>query len=108
MTNGGDFAFLDIELYRDPVTRQRLSRSLNPCAIAPLRNIGPKNLELQPFQRGTLENLTFLQSGTVQRLLQHIRLDGFVALDIDRADGGALLYRQNQHVIVTTGTQICK
>ena len=99
--DGGDIAFVNIEVDGDPVARQRLNVRVHIRVITPLGDIGAENFQLQTFKGGALEDLALFNTRLAHALHELFGLDILVALNLDTRDRWALFHGYNQHVAFT-------
>ena len=93
-------AFVNLDVQRHPVTRQRHHLGADVGAVAALGDVLALQLPGDRLQRGALEHLALRQARLGEALAQVLLLDLLVTVQIDARDAGALGHHHHQLVAV--------
>lgn len=100
MLDGGDGAFVDLDLQRHTVARLRHHLGVDLGRVAPLGHVLALQLITHTFEGGTLEDLTFGQARLFQALHQVFGADRLVAFNLDARHRRALDHVDDQHIAI--------
>ncbi|MNQ89264.1 hypothetical protein D3C85_1045660 [compost metagenome] len=104
--DGGDRAFVDVDLQRHAVTRLRNHFGFDFGRVAALGHILALQFVAHTLEGRALEDLALRQPGLIQSLEQVFAADGLVALDLDAGNRRTLHHGNDQHVTIATELDI--
>ncbi len=106
--DSGNGAFVDVDLQRHAVTRLRHHFGIDGRRVTTLSDVLTLEFVTHTFERGTLEDLAFGQTGLFETLHQVLSRDRLVTFDLDTGDGRTLDNRDDQDVAIAAQLDILK